>query len=232
MVTLVPAAGVPFRNLNASTAVRGRCTDCTPRLDEYSLLSEPSEGPSRLLNLQSLQKNSSTMRSMSVRDVDTLRQTLPRVRTRSDCNSNDPLATAGPAQESPYCQTTNRTPQHSGIDPMFRTDNFMMYGFKVAMCSKQGRHPWSDCPYAHPTENARRRDPRIFSYSCVECPSYRCGFTSVPDLPVLHTSSYSLLSPPVHVHSFKPQTVARRTHHGCTFRQTILPTSTGLQREL
>lgn len=58
-------------------------------------------------------------------------------------------------------------------DPQYRTDNFMMYGFKIALCSRTGRHRWDDCPFAHPTENARRRDPRIFSYSCQECPSYR-----------------------------------------------------------
>jgi hypothetical protein len=72
-------------------------------------------------------------------------------------------------------ESASRSPANSGIDPMFRTDNFMMYGFKVAMCTRQGRHPWSECPYAHPTENARRRDPRLFSYSCVECPAYRCA---------------------------------------------------------
>jgi hypothetical protein len=68
-----------------------------------------------------------------------------------------------------------KSPAKPRIDPMHRTDNFMMYGFKVAMCTRQGRHPWSECPYAHPTENARRRDPRLFSYSCVECPAYRCA---------------------------------------------------------
>lgn len=60
-------------------------------------------------------------------------------------------------------------------DPKFRTDNFMMYGFKIAQCSRQGRHPWCSCPFAHPTENARRRDPRLYNYTCNECQSYRCA---------------------------------------------------------
>ena len=70
----------------------------------------------------------------------------------------------------------------------------MMYGFKVAMCTKQGRHPWGDCPYAHPTENARRRDPRAFSYSCVECPAYRCA----PLATVLVPSCRCLLNNLIH----------------------------------
>jgi hypothetical protein len=77
----------------------------------------------------------------------------------------------GPQQAT--CQQGTTGSHDAGINPMFKTENFMMYGFKIAMCTKQGRHPWGDCPYAHPTENARRRDPRVFSYGCVECPSYR-----------------------------------------------------------
>ena len=110
--------------------------------------------------------------SFNNNDVESMCQALPRVRTRR------PKAppTCTPVDD----QRTGRTPVNTGIDPMFRTDNFMMYGFKVAMCPKQGRHPWCDCPYAHPTENARRRDPRVFSYSCVECPAYRCALSLLP----------------------------------------------------
>ncbi|KAH0930694.1 hypothetical protein HID58_016421 [Brassica napus] len=32
-----------------------------------------------------------------------------------------------------------------------------------------------DCPFVHPGENARRRDPRKFHYSCVPCPDFRKG---------------------------------------------------------
>jgi hypothetical protein len=37
------------------------------------------------------------------------------------------------------------------------------------------QHNWRACPFAHPTENARRRDPREFTYSSLVCPDYRQG---------------------------------------------------------
>lgn len=37
------------------------------------------------------------------------------------------------------------------------------------------QHDWRACPFAHPTENARRRDPREFKYSSLVCPDYRQG---------------------------------------------------------
>lgn len=79
-------------------------------------------------------------------------------------------------------QPLSSTTPASVNSPQYRTANFMMYGFKVALCSRPGRHQWDECPFAHPTENARRRDPRIFSYSCHECPSYRnTGFCAKGD---------------------------------------------------
>lgn len=116
---------------------------------------------------------------ISIHDVDVLQSTLQRLRTDGSpphCCSYAPPPSAGDGRAYGDPRPQDLSPTRSGGDPMFRTDNFMMYGFKVAMCTRQGRHPWNDCPYAHPTENARRRDPRIYSYSCVECPAYRCDF--------------------------------------------------------
>jgi hypothetical protein len=45
------------------------------------------------------------------------------------------------------------------------TDHFRMYEFKVKRCPKLHAHDWTDCPYAHQGEKARRRDPLRFSYS-------------------------------------------------------------------
>ncbi|GJM89522.1 hypothetical protein PR202_ga05723 [Eleusine coracana subsp. coracana] len=39
-------------------------------------------------------------------------------------------------------------------------DEFMMYEFKVRRCARARSHDWTACPYAHPGEAARRRDPR------------------------------------------------------------------------
>lgn len=36
-------------------------------------------------------------------------------------------------------------------------------------------HDWTECPFAHPGEKARRRDPRRFHYSGTACPDFRKG---------------------------------------------------------
>lgn len=58
---------------------------------------------------------------------------------------------------------------------IFSTDEFRMYSFKIRPCSRAYSHDWTECPFVHPGENARRRDPRKFHYSCVPCPDFRKG---------------------------------------------------------
>lgn len=58
---------------------------------------------------------------------------------------------------------------------IYTTDDFRMYSFKVRPCSRAYSHDWTECPFVHPGENARRRDPRRFHYSCVPCPDFRKG---------------------------------------------------------
>ncbi|PKA62689.1 Zinc finger CCCH domain-containing protein 33 [Apostasia shenzhenica] len=58
---------------------------------------------------------------------------------------------------------------------IYGTDEFRMFTFKVKPCSRAYSHDWTECPFVHPGENARRRDPRKFSYSCVPCPEFRKG---------------------------------------------------------
>ncbi|MBA0858221.1 hypothetical protein Goshw_023035 [Gossypium schwendimanii] len=58
---------------------------------------------------------------------------------------------------------------------MYGTDEFRMYNFKVTPCSRAYSHDWTECPFVHPGENARRRDPRKYQYSCVPCPEFRKG---------------------------------------------------------
>ncbi|KAI3419479.1 uncharacterized protein J3R85_013167 [Psidium guajava] len=57
----------------------------------------------------------------------------------------------------------------------YSTDDFRMYAFKVKPCSRAYSHDWTECPFVHPGENARRRDPRKYPYSCVPCPEFRKG---------------------------------------------------------
>uniref|UniRef100_A0A2P2LME5 Zinc finger CCCH domain-containing protein 66 n=1 Tax=Rhizophora mucronata TaxID=61149 RepID=A0A2P2LME5_RHIMU len=58
---------------------------------------------------------------------------------------------------------------------IYGTDEFRMYAFKVKPCSRAYSHDWTECPFVHPGENARRRDPRKYHYSCVPCPEFRKG---------------------------------------------------------
>ena len=58
---------------------------------------------------------------------------------------------------------------------MYTTDEFRMFSFKIRPCSRAYSHDWTECPFVHPGENARRRDPRRYHYSCVPCPDFRKG---------------------------------------------------------
>ncbi|KAI4322703.1 hypothetical protein L6164_022372 [Bauhinia variegata] len=65
-------------------------------------------------------------------------------------------------------------------DP-YSSDHFRMYEFKVGRCTRSRSHDWTDCPFAHPGEKARRRDPRKYHYSGTVCPEYRRGGCSRGD---------------------------------------------------
>lgn len=91
----------------------------------------------------------------------------------------------------------------------YRTDDFRMHGFKVLECAKTDIvHDWTECPFVHPSEKARRRvyreplrvpvhqcrnlkygnaigcrrDPRTVQYSGVACPDFRKGTCKRGDL--------------------------------------------------
>jgi len=57
----------------------------------------------------------------------------------------------------------------------YETDDFRMYSFKVVKCPRSRAHDWTECPFAHPGEKARRRDPRKYNYSGTACPDFRKG---------------------------------------------------------
>ncbi|KAJ0855856.1 putative transcription factor C3H family [Helianthus annuus] len=65
---------------------------------------------------------------------------------------------------------------------VYGTDEFRMYMFKVKPCSRAYSHDWTECPFVHPGENARRRDPRKHQYTCVPCPEFRKGSCVKGDL--------------------------------------------------
>ncbi|GJZ42454.1 zinc finger CCCH domain-containing protein 2-like protein [Tanacetum coccineum] len=59
-------------------------------------------------------------------------------------------------------------------DP-YASDHFRMYEFKIRKCTRSRPHDWTDCPFAHPGEKARRRCPRRFNYSGTICVDFRRG---------------------------------------------------------
>ncbi|KAK6156138.1 hypothetical protein DH2020_010386 [Rehmannia glutinosa] len=58
---------------------------------------------------------------------------------------------------------------------LYGSDEFRMYSFKVKPCSRAYSHDWTECPFVHPGENARRRDPMKYTYTCVPCPEFKKG---------------------------------------------------------
>ncbi|KAL3523987.1 hypothetical protein ACH5RR_016821 [Cinchona calisaya] len=64
---------------------------------------------------------------------------------------------------------------------IYGSDEFRMYSFKVKPCSRAYSHDWTECPFVHPGENARRRDPRKYHYSCVPCPDFKKGTCAKAD---------------------------------------------------
>lgn len=58
-------------------------------------------------------------------------------------------------------------------DPMFSTDEFRVWEMKIRSCPKSRPHDWTMCPFAHPGEKAKRRDPRLFNYCGTACADYR-----------------------------------------------------------
>lgn len=111
----------------------------------------------------------------------------------SACSNWPPSARVGPSRHRPaihlQCplltslslflpsQSGTRAPQQPSPFQVDTTnDEFRMYSFKIDACpSLSDIHDWNECPYLHPGEKARRRDPRVWSYQALPCPEFRKG---------------------------------------------------------
>ncbi len=51
---------------------------------------------------------------------------------------------------------------------------------QVLPCSKRSCHDWQQCPYAHPGEKAKRRDPRVHTYTGIACPNMKQASSNIP----------------------------------------------------
>ncbi|CAN6456903.1 unnamed protein product [Victoria cruziana] len=74
-----------------------------------------------------------------------------------------------------FLPSNNEGSESGGAVDAYSCDEFRMYDFKVRRCVRGRSHDWTECPYAHPGEKARRRDPRKFHYSGTACPDFRKG---------------------------------------------------------
>ncbi|GMI92711.1 tandem zinc finger 3, Arabidopsis thaliana oxidation-related zinc finger 2 [Hibiscus trionum] len=75
----------------------------------------------------------------------------------------------------PYVPSNEPDPELLGPVDACSCDHFRMFEFKVRRCARGRAHDWTECPYAHPGEKARRRDPRMCHYSGTVCPDFRKG---------------------------------------------------------
>nr|CAD1837196.1 unnamed protein product [Ananas comosus var. bracteatus] len=108
-----------------------------------------------------------------------------------------PSPSHSPSPSPPWSGNASAKPSSSPLTPkkeyppdltlpdikngIYSTDEFLMYAFKVKPCSRVYSHDWTECPFVHPGENARRRDSCKFLYSCVPCPEFRKGSCSHDD---------------------------------------------------
>ncbi|KAI3937824.1 hypothetical protein MKW92_039101 [Papaver armeniacum] len=150
--------------------------------------------------LPNLKASLETLLSINGSDVSTTERNL---RISTICLSSSPSSPENGSSSSvsdlPDSPTMNVDDLHVSanlekkeypIDPslpdiknsIYSTDEFRMFSFKIRPCSRAYSHDWTECPFVHPGENARRRDPRKFHYSCVPCPDFRKGACRRGDL--------------------------------------------------
>lgn len=59
--------------------------------------------------------------------------------------------------------------------PEYKSDDFRMFRLKIEPCSNPNPHCYTDCPFSHPNEKAKRRDPTKIQYDATACPHFRKG---------------------------------------------------------
>lgn len=154
--------------------------------------------------------------------------------THSRANLRHLIPPWPPEPTSPSCTTpTNPTTNYAAILSSLRQnlfpsdansgeidcfpgqddDDFFMYEFKVRMCTRARPHDWTECPFAHPGEKARRRDPRKFNYSGISCPEFRKSSCKKGDSCELAHGVFEIW-----LHPSKYRTKACKDRAGCTRR--------------
>ncbi|XP_020229358.1 zinc finger CCCH domain-containing protein 2 [Cajanus cajan] len=113
----------------------------------------------------------------SLREIDIPPRKLLTRRAAAACSAADVYSDETMLQKF----LPSNTLDDSDEDDPYSSDHFRMFEFKVRRCTRSRSHDWTDCPFAHPGEKARRRDPRRYHYSGTVCPEYRRGGCSRGD---------------------------------------------------
>lgn len=167
VVKLLLAAGADPNLLDANGQRPGDVIVVPPKLEGIKLMLQ-----------ELLSADGSTTADRNLRVVTT---SIPHL--SSSPPHSPSLENGGSPQDSPLKFKSIEAKKEYPVDPslpdiknsIYSTDEFRMYSFKVRPCSRAYSHDWTECPFVHPGENARRRDPRKFHYSCVPCPDFRKG---------------------------------------------------------
>lgn len=102
------------------------------------------------------------------------------------------------------------SPKLPKFETLAQEAEFMMYTFKVVLCTRRRRHAWSACPYAHPGETARRRDPR--THCAIPCSEMKQGM----DCPRRDRCPYSHHDFEYWLHPTRYRTVMCNRGAGCS----------------
>ena len=77
---------------------------------------------------------------------------------------------------------------------------------QIQPCAKRFVHDWVTCPFSHPGEKAKRRDPRYFVYTGIACPSMkkvRATISPLESVPVQAFKNVAAAWRSVHTHPVK-----------------------------
>ncbi|XP_042431467.1 zinc finger CCCH domain-containing protein 2-like [Zingiber officinale] len=119
--------------------------------------------------------HSPTVQIPSWLPFDDPRATVPGCDGNFDETAGAALRREAEAEEEEEEEEGHAVAMLSSGDVIYASDDFRMYEFKVRRCGRGRNHDWTECPFAHPGEKARRRDPRVHRYSGVGCPAFRKG---------------------------------------------------------
>uniref|UniRef100_A0ACD5V278 Uncharacterized protein n=1 Tax=Avena sativa TaxID=4498 RepID=A0ACD5V278_AVESA len=116
-------------------------------------------------------------RALAVATSVASRASSPPLSSSPEEGNRSPSSRSSP----PSPRTVDRAKKEYPVDPtlpdikssVYASDEFRMFAFKVRPCSRAYSHDWTECPFVHPGENARRRDPSKHPYTAVPCPSFR-----------------------------------------------------------